>query len=95
MSAFRATQPQPLNLGPVQQAVREITPYASPGMMQGYRQLGEQIRGEAAPKRGTGMSPMDGVQNYGGVQGGPIQFQAQPIQQAEAFNYLSRYGING
>ena len=95
MSAFRATQPQTLDLGPVQQAVREITPYASPGMMQGYRQLGEQIRGEAAPRRGTGMSLMDGVQNYGGIQGGPIQFQAQPIQQAEAFNYLSRYGING
>ena len=95
MSAFRATQPQPLNLGPVQQAVREITPYTSPGMMQGYRQLGEQIKGEAAPRRGTGTSPMEAPMSYGGVQGGPIQFQAQPIQQAEAFNYLSRYGING
>jgi hypothetical protein len=95
VSGFQATRPQALDLGPVQQAVRQVTPYVSPSMMQGYRQLGEELKGEANPKRGTGASSMEGPISYGGVQGGPIQFQAQPFQQAEAFNYLSRYGING
>lgn len=95
LSAYQASRPQAIDLGPVQQSIRSVTPFLNPAVMQGARELRDEIRGEAAPRRGTGMSPMDGVMNYGGTQGGPIQFQSQPIQQAEAFNYLSRYGING
>jgi hypothetical protein len=62
-------------------------------MKQSYKELGQEIAGGGAPSRGTGMSMMDGVQNFGG-EGGPIQFQQQPIQQADAFNYLNKYGIN-
>lgn len=84
---------QPLNLGPTQEAIRAITPYTSPAMIQGYKQLGEQLKGEASPKRSTGMTAMDGVNNYVGA-AGPIQFQQQPIYAADANNYLRNYGIN-
>lgn len=80
-------------VGPVQQTIREATPFLGPGMMQSYRELGRQIKGEAAPSRGTGMSMMDGVENFMS-ESGPIQFQAQPIQQALSDRYLQRYGIN-
>lgn len=84
---------QPLNLGPTQEAIRGITPYVTPAMMESYRQLGQELKGEASPRRGTGMSGMDGVQNYPSM-GGPIQFQQQPLYAEGATNYLSRYGIN-
>lgn len=84
---------QPLNLGPTQEVIRGLTPYTTPAMMESYRQLGQEISGEASPRRGTGMSGMDGVSNYGGG-GGPIQFQQQPFYAEGAQNYLSRYGIN-
>jgi hypothetical protein len=84
---------QPLNLGPTQEAIRGITPYVTPAMMESYRQLGQELKGEASPRRGTGMSGMEGVQNYPSM-GGPIQFQQQPLYAEGATNYLSRYGIN-
>ena len=92
LSAAMRPQAQP-QVGGFQQAVREATPFTTPAMMQSYKQLGQEISGAAAPQRGTAMSLMDGVQNFGG-EGGPIQFQQQPIQQSDAFNYLSRYGVN-
>ena len=92
LSAAMRPQAQP-QMGGFQRAVREATPFTTPGMMQSYKQLGQEISGAAAPQRGTAMSLMDGVQNFGG-EGGPIQFQQQPIQQSDAFNYLSRYGVN-
>ena len=58
------------------------------------RELGREISGEASRKGGTAMSGMDGVDNYAGGGGGPIQFQQQPIYAEGASNYLSRYGIN-
>jgi hypothetical protein len=92
LSTMMRPQAQP-QVGRVQQGVREVTPFLGPGMKQSYKELGQEIAGGGAPSRGTGMSMMDGVQNFGG-EGGPIQFQQQPIQQADAFNYLSRYGVN-
>ena len=94
MSAMNATgRQQPLNLGPTQEVIRGLTPYTSPAMMESYRQLSQELSGEASPRRGTGMSMMDGMSNYGGG-GGPIQFQQQPLFAEGAANYLSRYGIN-
>ena len=93
MSAMNATGRQPLDLGPTQEVIRGLTPYTTPAMMESYRQLGEELKGEASPRRGTGMSAMEGVSNYGGG-GGPIQFQQQPLFAEGAANYLSRYGIN-
>lgn len=94
MSAMNATgRQQPLNLGPTQEVIRGLTPYTSPAMMESYRQLGQELSGEASPRRGTGMSMMDGVDNYPSA-GGPIQFQQQPLFAEGAANYLSRYGIN-
>lgn len=92
LSFLRRPQGQP-PVGGFQRGVREVTPFLGPGMMQSYKELGKELAGESDPSRGTGMSMMDGVQNFGG-EGGPIQFQSQPIQQQNAFNYLSRYGIN-
>jgi hypothetical protein len=93
-SAFQATgKQQPLNLGPTQEVIRGLTPYATPSMMESYRQLGEELSGAASPRRGTAMSEMDGVSNYTGA-AGPIQFQQQPLYAEGASNYLSRYGIN-
>jgi len=84
---------QPLNLGPTQEAIRAITPYTSPAMMRSYKQLGEELDGSASPRRSTGMTTMDGVNNYIGASG-PIQFQQQPVYAADAHNYLRNYGIN-
>jgi len=92
LSALMRPQAQP-QVGRVQQGVREVTPFLGPGMKQSYKELGQEIAGGGAPSRGTGMSMMDGVQNFGG-EGGPIQFQQQPIFAAEAYNYLNKYGIN-
>lgn len=86
-------QQQPLNLGPAQEAIRGITPYVTPNMMEGYRQLGQEIRGTASPRRGTGATEMDGVDNYAAASG-PIQFQQQPVYASDAYNYLRNYGIN-
>jgi len=93
LSAAMPQQRQPLNLGPTQEAIRSLTPYTTPAMMQSYRQLGQEISQTANPRQQTAMSMMDGVQNFD-VPGGPIQFQAQPIQQSDAFNYLRNYGVN-
>lgn len=92
LSAVMRPQGQP-QVGGFQQAVREVTPYTTPAMMKGYKQLGEEISGAASPQRGTAMSMMDGVQNFGG-EGGPIQFQQQPLVAEAAYNYLKNYGIN-
>lgn len=92
LSTVMRPQGQP-QVGGFQQAVREVTPYTTPSMMQSYKQLSQELSGEGSPRRQTGMSMMDGVQSFGG-EGGPIQFQQQPIQQSDAFNYLGKYGIN-
>jgi hypothetical protein len=84
---------QPLNLGPTQEVIRQATPFLSPNMMEGYRQLGQEIRGTASPRRGTGATEMDGAENYP-MTGGPIQFQQQPVYASDAYNYLKNYGIN-
>lgn len=92
-SALMSTGRQPLNLGPTQEVIRGLTPYATPGMMEGYRQLSQQLSGEASSRRGTAMPGMDG--DMGGYESsGPIQFQQQPVYAEGAHNYLSRYGIN-
>jgi hypothetical protein len=93
-SALQATgKQQPLNLGPTQEVIRGLTPYTTPAMVESYRQLSQELSGEASPRRGTAMSAMDGVNNYTGA-AGPIQFQQQPMYASDAHNYLSRYGIN-
>ena len=101
-SALGATGRQaPLNLGPVQQGIRDVTPFVSPSMMRSYGQLGREMRGEGGPMNQTGSSSMDrgGAAptpffSEGGGEGGPIMFRQQPLTQEAAFNYLSRYGIN-
>jgi hypothetical protein len=86
-------QQQPLNLGPTQEVIRQATPFLAPNMMEGYKQLQQEIRGTVSPRRGTGSSDMDGVENYP-MTGGPIQFQQQPVYASDAYNYLRNYGIN-
>ena len=83
-----------INLGPAQEAIRGLTPYTTPAMMQSYRELSREIRGEGRPGRTTGLSAMEGPVAFGGGDGGPVQFQNQPIYQTQAFDYLNRYGIN-
>jgi hypothetical protein len=93
MSAMNATgNQQPLNLGPVQQGIREATPYLSPSMMKSYGELGGRGGGPSNQigQTGTFSSSSGG----GGGEDGPIMFRHQPIAQESAFNYLSRYGIN-
>lgn len=92
LSTFMRPQARP-SVGPVQQTIREATPFLGPGMKQSYKELGKELSADGAPSRGTAMSMMDGVQNFGG-DGGPIQFQSQPIALSEAYNYLNKYGIN-
>lgn len=93
-SAVGAMGPQqPLNLGPAQEAIRGLTPYVSPSVMQGYKQLGEELKGEGAKRRGTGGTDMDEELSFGGGSG-PIQFQQQPINAQGAYSYLRNYGIN-
>lgn len=93
-SAIGAMGPQqPLNLGPAQQFIRQATPYISPNMMEGYKQLQQEIRGTVSPRRGTGGTEMDEEVSYGGGRG-PIQFQQQPVYASDAHNYLRNYGIN-
>lgn len=86
-------QQQPLNLGPTQEAIRQATPFFSPNMMEGYKQLKQEIRGEATRGGTTGGTEMDGVENYP-TAGGPIQFRQQPVYASDAYNYLRNYGIN-
>jgi hypothetical protein len=93
-SAVGAMGPQqPLNLGPTQEVIRQATPFLSPNMMEGYRQLQQEIRGTVSPRRGTGGTEMDEEVSYGGGRG-PIQFQQQPVYASDAYNYLRNYGIN-
>lgn len=95
MSAMNATgQRQPLNLGPTQEAIRGLTPYTGPAMMESYKQLGREIKNAGGPANQTSYTNLDGEMPTYGAEGGPIQFRQQPISAAEAYNYLSRYGIN-
>ena len=95
MSAMNATgQQQPLNLGPTQEAIRGLTPYTGPAMMESYKQLGREIKNAGGPANQTSYTNLDGAMPTYGAEGGPIQFRQQPISAAEAYNYLSRYGIN-
>jgi hypothetical protein len=92
MSAMNATgNQQPLNLGPIQEGVRGITPYINSSMMKSYGEMA----GGPSNKAGMswGSSPAGGG-GGGGGEDGPIQFRHQPIAQEAAFNYLSRYGVN-
>ena len=94
-SAVGAIGPQqPLNLGPTQEVIRQATPFISPNMKEGYRQLGEELKGDGVRRRGTGGTEMDEEVSYGGGRG-PIQFQQQPVYASDAYNYLRNYGING
>jgi hypothetical protein len=95
MSAMNATgRQQPLNLGPTQEAIRGLTPYTGPAMMESYKQLGREIKNAGGPANQTSYTNLDGAMPTYGAEGGPIQFRQQPISAAEAYNYLSRYGIN-
>jgi hypothetical protein len=80
-------------VGDFQQTIREATPYATPSMMDSYKQLGQEIKNVVNPKQGTAMSGMDGVQNFD-IPSGPIQFQMQPLVAEKAYDYLRNYGIN-
>jgi hypothetical protein len=94
--ALNSTSPQqPLNLGPVQEGIRNITPYMNPSMMKSYGELGREMRGIGRPKNQSGYSDEDASAPLisGGAEG-PIMFRQQPFDQEAAFNYLGRYGIN-
>jgi hypothetical protein len=94
MSAMNATgRQQPLNLGPTQEAIRGLTPYTGPAMMESYKQLGREIKNAGGPANQTSYTNLEGgAPSYAGE--GPIQFRQQPISAAEAYSYLNRYGIN-
>jgi hypothetical protein len=95
MSAMNATgRQQPLNLGPTQEAIRGLTPYTGPAMMESYKQLGREIKNAGGPANQTSYTNLDGAMPTYGAEGGPIQFRQQPISAAEAYSYLNRYGIN-
>ena len=89
---------QPLNLGATQEAIRGLTPYTGPGMLNSYRELNREMQGEGRKRNQSGSSPMDNTVGstpfFGGQGEGPIQFSQQPLHQDAASNYLSRYGIN-
>jgi len=90
MSAMNATgNQQPLDLGPVQEGIRGITPYLSPSMM-------KSVAGGPSNQIGhTGtFSSSSGGGGGGGGEDGPVMFRHQPVAQESAFNYLSRYGVN-
>lgn len=92
LSTIMRPQAQP-QVGDFQQTIREVTPYATPSMMDSYKELGQEIKNVVSPKQGTAMSGMDGVQNFD-IPSGPIQFQMQPLVAEKAYNYLRNYGIN-
>lgn len=93
-TALSATgKQQPLNLGPTQEAIRGITPYTTPGMMDSYRSLGRELRGAGGPSNQTSYTNLDGEGPSGGGSG-PVQFQQQPFYAESASNYLGKYGIN-
>jgi hypothetical protein len=94
MSAMNSTgRQQPLNLGPTQEAIRGLTPYTGPAMMESYQQLGTDIKNAGGPAHQTSYTNLEGgAPSYAGE--GPIQFRQQPISAAEAYSYLNRYGIN-
>lgn len=98
-SALSATgQQQPLNLGPTQEVIRGLTPYTTPAMIQSYKDLGREMKGEGGPSNQSSYTNLDGVGStpfFGGQNdGGPIQFRQPPVYADSAQNYLSRYGIN-
>ena len=98
-SALSATGPQQaLNLGPVQEGLRELTPYLSPSMIKSYGRFSNQMRGDGRSMNQSGYSNEDNEGPTplmsGGAQDGPIMFRQQPFDQEAAFNYLGRYGIN-
>jgi hypothetical protein len=98
-SALSATGPQQaMDLGPVQQGIRGITPFLSPSMMKSYGELGREMRGAGGPSNQSNLTNLDGGSSSplisGGAGEGPIMFRQQPLTQDSAFNYLSRYGIN-
>ena len=91
-SALNATGKQdPLNLGSTQEAIRGITPYTTPGMMDSYRSI---TNGAYNPYNQSGSSKMDGESSSSGGDSGPVQFQQQPFYAESAANYLGKYGIN-
>jgi hypothetical protein len=97
--ALSATGPQQaMDLGPVQQGIRGITPFLSPSMMKSYGDFGREMRGAGGPSNQSSMTNLDGGSSSplisGGAGEGPIMFRQQPLTQDSAFNYLSRYGIN-
>jgi hypothetical protein len=97
--ALSATGPQQaMDLGPVQQGIRGITPFLSPSMMKSYGELGREMRGAGGPSNQSNLTNLDGGSSSplisGGAGEGPIMFRQQPLTQDSAFNYLSRYGIN-
>ena len=90
-NSMMSTQ-QPLNLGPIQEGVRGITPYINSSMMKSYGEMGGGPSNKAGMSWGT--TPAGGGGGGGGGEDGPIMFRHQPIAQETAFNYLSRYGVN-
>lgn len=95
MSAMDALgRKQPLNLGPVQEGVRGVTPFLSGSMMKSYGQLA----GGGGPANQSGYGNMGGAMSpsmfSGGEDDGPIMFRKHPLVQESAANYLGRYGIN-
>jgi hypothetical protein len=97
--ALNSTSPQqPLNLGPAQEGIRNITPYVSPMIMNSKGKMGKKMSGAGGPANQSGYSNEDneGMTPLmsGGAQQGPIMFRQQPLTQKAAFNYLGRYGIN-
>jgi hypothetical protein len=95
MSAMGSTGPQqPINLGPTQEAIRGLTPYTTPGMIQSYKELGREMKGAGGPSNQTSYTNLDGATPAFGGGAGPVQFQQQPVYAENAHNYLSRYGIN-
>lgn len=94
-SALGAGSQGSLDLGPVQQGVRSITPFLGPSMMKAYGELGREMRGAGGPSNQTSLTNLDGGSSMSGAGAeGPIMFRQQPLAQESAFNYLSRYGIN-
>lgn len=87
-SMISAQQPQSPQVGDFQQAVRQVTPYTSPNMVNTFGQYRNALSQQKGEQRGV-------VDGYTRGSDETSIFWNQPTLQQNAMDYLNQYGING
>lgn len=87
-SQMMAPQQPSSQVGEFQQAVRQVTPYTTPNMINTFGQYKNALSQEKASQRGV-------VDGYVRGSDDTSIFWNQPNLQQNAMEYLNRYGING